>query len=103
MCLSDVDLWWVLSALRGPDTDEDYGMLKGATTAVIRHKIGLKDESDDGDTCYPFTVHGDSALYLDVRLKNSYSNTDEWKIPHFIRHAKAAFMVLGLKWEEVNE
>lgn len=35
------ELWAILSALRGPDTN-DYA-LKEATTAVLRYKIGLRN------------------------------------------------------------
>ena len=39
-------LWDVLTALRGPDSD-DY-KLKDLTTATIRHAIGLKSDSQPG-------------------------------------------------------
>ena len=41
-------LWDVLTALRGPDSDSDSSQLKDLTTARIRGAIGLKDGNGGG-------------------------------------------------------
>ena len=78
-------LWCVLTALRGPDD----GKGKNATTAVIRHAIGIK---------YSIfaTVLPDDEIAATFRKQ---TNLDF----HFACHAKDAFSVLGLNWESVNK
>lgn len=44
MLIAKQSLWWILTALRGPDTYDDT--LKELTTARIRGAIGLKLNSD---------------------------------------------------------
>lgn len=40
------NLWYVLSALRGPDKDRDYKKIKYITTARIRGVIGILPWAD---------------------------------------------------------
>lgn len=84
-------LWWVLTALRGPD-NESVGM-KGATTAVIRYAVGLDDEVGNGAT-----VHGDLATGPELRAKLN----DNGREYHFKIHNRMAFEALGLSWEDRN-
>jgi hypothetical protein len=83
-------LWWVLTALRGPDTDSERQ--KSATTSVIRHAVGLREWVGNGATTNP-----DSHDAL-VHRTNSFSPNDY----HFKLHAKKAFETLGLDWDRVN-
>lgn len=82
------DLWAVLSALRGPDNGD--WKLKVATTAVIRHKLGL--EKSNGQ----FVVMEDTELAVDYRKNLGDDNS------HFVSHAQRAFKALGLKWDALN-
>lgn len=83
-------LWWVLTALRGPDNDNEYQ--KNATTGVIRHAAGLRGGVGNGATTNP-----DSHDAL-VHRTNSFSPNDY----HFKLHAKKAFETLGLDWDRIN-
>lgn len=86
------DLWNVLSALRGPDAEDNHE-LKLATTGVIRyHFLGKTRGSMHGSTVLPDTEEA-------AKLRRQYTNV--WS--HFISHAKDAFEALGLKWDEVNK
>lgn len=114
-------LWSILTALRGPDvvlnSDEaktfgfNESRLKEATTAVIRHElyrgVERRESRPNGAIINP-----DSEAHRAVREAAWKACTDAaltsggngykylW---HFTVHAKAAFLALGLKWDEVNE
>jgi hypothetical protein len=85
-------LWDVLSALRGPDTEN--GNAKCATTIVIRAacfpKTFLKNE-----ICIPALMDNDDPSSPHVR---EYLDDTA----HFTRHARKAFDVLGLSWATSN-
>lgn len=83
------DLWWILTALRGPDSHDMT--LKAATTCVIRHKLGIKDGTGNGASVVP----DNSAS---VNYRRSVSPNDG----HFFYHAADAFRALDLKWDENN-
>ena len=85
-------LWWVLTALRGPDS---YNVIeyKGATTAVIRHACGLRQGVGNGATVNPDSVFS-ARLRTDPPGALSY---------HFVEHARFAFEELGLEWDTFNE
>jgi hypothetical protein len=93
-------LWAVLTALRGPDSDDSYEKL--ATTAVIRHAIGLRSYVAGA------VVIADSAEYATTRMLrfpivlNHLGNLSLRNWEHFSFHAKNAFDVLGLSWTEAN-
>ena len=85
-------LWWVLSALRGPDFTETFPYkTKKAITGVLRHQIGLIPLS------IAFVNELDCKEYSDDRQQQRHNDD------HFYYHAKEAFNVLGLKWGEVNK
>ncbi len=82
-------IWDILSALRGPDSDDVH--TKAATTSVIRyHAIGK--------LAGQFSLVGpDNESKCAFRLNEMNRNGE-----HFWRHAWSAFRALGLKWGEVN-
>lgn len=88
-------LWAILSALRGPDVDCQE--LKAATTAVIRAtafpKTAFVSHSRGGRV--QAAMNEDSSEQLYTRQK-------EMKSSHFLIHAREAFEVLGLEWNEDN-
>lgn len=93
-------LWDVLSALRGPDSDNSTE--KFISTEVIRDYIGLKDAG-------PLLImsSGDSEEKLERRLelfpldgRVFGPRLERWT--HFSNHALLAFQALGLKWDRVN-
>lgn len=96
--LSGEQLWYVLSALRGPD-EKTSMPLKEATTCVIRHKLGFVLipflHSSDSAGQNIFDVNEDSKEYVTIRR-----GIDTFT--HFGGHVHKAFLVLGLKWDEVN-
>lgn len=95
--INDIDLWFILSALRGPDSnpidkiDEDISRIKRATTAVIRWKLGLNQ--------YYFSSNPDNSDLLNIRLTADFKTLVGG---HFTQHAKNAFNALGLDWYKVN-
>ena len=87
-------VWTVLTALRGPDFPGTYHV-KSSVTTVIRRKLfgggsGIGEFAD---------MERDAKSSPSIRV--SLQGKQEWE--HFLRHAREAFRVLGLKWEEVNE
>jgi hypothetical protein len=82
-------LWFVLTALRGPDV---LGLWreKDATTSVIRYASGIYEHTN-----LPASVHRDGADGAAIR--------EAMKHGHFRRHAESAFIALGLMWDERNE
>ena len=86
-------LWDVLSALRGPDNENNE--VKHATTAIIRAACFPKTYSG-GDICIPATMCHDSERDRDARTASNKIGY------HFRRHAQTAFDALGLSWHEVN-
>lgn len=87
------NLYYVLAALRGPDYgtsdfDPDAYLDKSATTAIIRHAIGIE--------AYGLTVHGDS----DDHVARRCNELAKWS--HFKEHAQRAFEILGLEWHANN-
>ena len=81
-------LWDVLSALRGPDFNENAQIIKRFTTSVIREKVGLEPDM------LPAEVRPDSVDGPAVRSEVPYG--------HFYRHAYDAFHALGLDWPKTN-
>jgi hypothetical protein len=98
------DLWRLMTALRGPDyTEMDYLVteeIKSSTTGVIRYaflKLGDPSIYDDGRSdIYGAIINPDSQAACDMRIKLARNAN------HFINHARSAFLILGLKWDEVN-
>jgi hypothetical protein len=89
--LRDRAVYDICCALRGPDNrDED---LKAATTAVIRHRLGINREF-----CI---VYPD--IEFRVKQRNIASSEATANEAHFLRHAEDAFRKLGLHWLDVNE
>jgi hypothetical protein len=94
-------LWHVLTALRGPD--DESAELKAATTAVIRHAIGLKGTvttyngiQDGSNSTYTFILNRDTKKHTALRGVEMHGS-------HFKQHANYAFMALGLNWWKVNK
>src|SRR4051812_36069191 len=96
-------LWFILSALRGPDSDV-YPILetnkvllykesiKEATTELIRAKIGMSIRN----------IAGCMVSYTDNPEKLAVRKKLDQRPGHFTHHAKMAFQVLGMSWDEVN-
>lgn len=101
------ELWIILTALRGPDLRGHYfdaphaithHDIKKATTGVIRYAAlgqapilagaGANDDSKE--------------LAAIRRIPMILNPRGDPGLIHFLDHAKAAFDVLGLKWNEVN-
>lgn len=95
-------LWDVLTALRGPD-DSCFNT-KDATTAVVRHTIGLSGRtgSDLNSTYHGYAVKPDNTQYSH-RRKELESGLARLLPGHFRDHILAAFNALDLKWNDVNE
>lgn len=95
-----VELWAVLSALRGPDFDRGYGAKK-ATTSVIRAtafpKADKKYHTAGLEIPASFRRDDFGAVEDRVNNKNIFS-----KSIHFKQHAEAAFEALGLSWDTLN-
>jgi hypothetical protein len=94
-------LWHVLTALRGPDDENKE--LKAATTAVIRHALGLKGTvtvfngiQDGSDSTYTFILNRDSKKHVALRGVEMHGS-------HFKHHANYAFEALGLDWWKLNK
>lgn len=86
-------LWWVITALRGPDADNTVENLKKATTAVLRHKVGLKQGVGNGATVRPDNMDN-------VQTRRDLAQNFEQA--HFRTHIGQAFEIMGLQWEEDN-
>jgi hypothetical protein len=87
-----LDVWWVLSALRGPDEihkDDE----KAATTQVIRDALFGPPEFG-GTLLGTLDIGPDSEYKVQLRNKLLYD--------HFQQHAKHAFDALGLSWSDLN-
>ncbi len=86
-------LWDVLSALRGPDSEVTSE--KTATTCIIRA------------ACFPKTF-GKGMRSIAIPASMGYDEVDHERKRatmtghHFRSHAKKAFDVLGLSWDNVN-
>lgn len=112
-------MWAILTALRGPDAINsqflegqkeipflrygeriDIGDVKSATTAVIRHSLGLTGKSSAGR----FKTNPDSKIHQTMRRLLVESEDTRYPIVdcHFLNHAIKAFQALGLSWNEVN-
>lgn len=89
-----VQLWAVLSALRGPDNSNQQD--KAATTGIIRHKIGLTQGGPNWAV-----VNEDSEGKAQRRADAELAITNIHY--HFQQHAAKAFSALGMKWGEVNQ
>lgn len=95
------ELWDILTALRGPDNHDV--LLKEATTAVIRWKLGLPANSK-GNNVGGATVNEDNSGFAELRrgiVAGIYSPDKPLQF-HFIHHARAAFQALGMSWDRVN-
>lgn len=82
-------LWDVLTALRGPDDNQNRMEIKEATTAVIRRSV-LRIDQDK----VLAMVQGDQLGNIPVRHDIPYG--------HFKTHARNAFYALGLDWGANN-
>jgi hypothetical protein len=92
------DLWWILSGLRGPDTESNQ--LKRDTSEVIRfHAFG--SYAVDRIGAYASNDHP-TALYIERAKWEEGSKYVNGSIisRHFIHHAKLAFEALGLVWSK---
>jgi len=91
-------LFDVLSALRGPDSDNND--VKKAATGLIRGKAfpRVLSKSDDNDLGLVVT-HEDNEDLVNVR-RDLENNREESR--HFLNHAHLAFKHLGLSWYTVN-
>ena len=101
-------LWWILTALRGPDdnspTPKTVSLVQGeyqetslkvAVTGLIRGRVGLL-----GNIKLPLWItHEDAEVnrILRVNLRTAFP------LDHFYSHAIHAFDALNLKWDEVNK
>lgn len=90
-------LWWVLTALRGPDYNASWNENalrdKESTTAVIRQMIGLRRGVGNGAT-----VNADSVVHTNWRNQLAVMGGSY----HFKMHVINAFKALGLSWDEQN-
>lgn len=88
------NLWHVLTALRGPD--EGSFDVKDATTAVLRHALGLRYD-DNGAVTGP-----DSEFFAQERGRIFH----EFTLPtsgHFRKHMRDAFNALNMGLYNVND
>jgi hypothetical protein len=98
MMNSDIDraekvkLWEVLTALRGPDFDDDDLSVKDSTTAVIRQATF---ETQDG-------YHLGAMVRPDTERARIFRRDRPDNYGHFWSHALRAFEALGMDWLEVN-
>lgn len=85
-------LWWILTALRGPDS-ENYDDKK-ATTSIIRTKaFGYLDH----------TLAEFSPEDCESDLKTRIALANEGPNQHFTFHVKEAFIALNLSWNSIND
>ena len=87
--LDQKKVWEILTSLRGEDEGSD--IIKEATTALIRGRLGLKE-----------VPHWLLAIHLQdtkVLAEKRYAMVCR----HFKMHVIKAFNALNLKWYEVNE
>lgn len=90
------DLWDVMTALRGPDNEDDD--IKRATTEVIRwHLLGKDPNMSHFSGSY---CGQDSEADMRLRLHLTQACPEEGL--HFLNHATKAFEALGLVWDKVN-
>ena len=91
-------LFAVLSALRGPDSDNDD--VKKAATGLIRGKAFPRvfSKSNDNDLGL-VVILADNEDLVNVR-RDLENNREESR--HFLNHAHSAFKHLGLSWSDVN-
>jgi hypothetical protein len=81
------EAWSILTALRGPDTEDSGEKLKTATTNVIRYKVFGGPVVIPGTT---IKANGDDYTQRSRRAQA--------KKGHFRFHAREAFKALGLSW-----
>jgi hypothetical protein len=96
--INDQELWSVVTALRGPDNGNDTA--KKATTCVIRHTLGFKNEVEND--WIPFVVNPDEEANVSVREYLTHTRLFEEQ-GHFYSHVKSAFVALNLEWDKVNK
>lgn len=92
-------LWDVLTALRGPDSDALK--LKDATTAVVRHKLGLLSRGNfiTAKDSPEAAAHRNESMPRENRYGGYYLRDYN----HFSHHAYQAFKALGLEWNKENK
>jgi hypothetical protein len=123
-------LWDILTALRGPDIEDDYtaaASLKSCTTSVIRWRLyslsapGLQSLAigrSKAALSYArgMTINGaflqpDSIQLLNKRLTFGVPDEENYRLKpqqsgdrtfHFLFHAFEAFKALDMKWDQVN-
>lgn len=89
-------LWDVLSAFRGPDSEDLFD--KEATTAVIRQRaLGLKSAQSVPAL---FVKDSDRKAQHRRKMTTRFRNS---KKTHFFFHVKKAFQSLDLSWDTNNE
>lgn len=86
-------VWSVLTALRGPDSDDPEE--KQCTTSIIRRKLLGEDSSVEAYA----KIGDDSEFQLKQRL---LMDARAVASRHFLSHVRSAFVSLGLKWDKVN-
>lgn len=107
-------IWDILTALRGPDQrtfkaevrtqtwpyrealEVSQAEVKRATTNIIRGALGL--DARFGTATKP-TEDTQANAEVRKKLARIVAQADGF---HFFSHAKAAFVALGLKWDEPN-
>lgn len=97
----NIELWSILTALRGPDDGEykERTKLKNATTAVIRYtllkrvrKLSIEDLNNIQN--WWLSCSFDKEEYVELRKTLNHN--------HFCTHCRNAFDFLGLRWDELN-
>lgn len=89
-------LWDILSALRGPDA-ENSEYLKEATSAKIRHAIGLRSNHSFVTDSYPFSpeildaLRGKVSLPFDTDVRSAIKDAVQKAYPSSEYHFRAHF------------
>jgi hypothetical protein len=91
------DLYDILTALRGPDTnDTRFNDLKIPITTIVRYAVCKKSKAH-----FKGLIENDTEQKAKMRV-DVYSELRHTH-GHFLDHAKAAFHALGLSWDKVND
>jgi hypothetical protein len=121
------EIWSVLSALRGPDfttqtlsretegrITEVLGLpaiyntnsIKSATIGVIRYRLFKLARPAIDPTGNDLGAYWcmDTDFHRQIReILRRASHTTDTHLDHFLSHAEAAFLTLGMEWDKVNE
>lgn len=85
-----VELWSVLSALRGPDLEEDAGFKETTTVPIRRAAFPRIAEWVDANSKHGY-VHG-----LNFGTSGKFAESKRIRSSHFRVHVKEAARILGL-------